>query len=185
MQKNNLNIGCGTDIREDYINLDKINHKGVDIVHDLEETPYPFTDNQFNYIYAGAVLEYLNNYKKCIKELLRILKPNGILEIDVPFNAAVCSEYHVRFFRYNSFAGFKNTTSLMNIEFNRNFKVVKRRIVFEKYFPFWYNYVCEFVFNLHPKIASFYERTFLRYLFPAYELNFKLKKTTADGVIND
>jgi len=38
MTEKKLNLGCGTDIREGYINLDKKSIDGVDIVHDIEGT---------------------------------------------------------------------------------------------------------------------------------------------------
>ena len=46
-----LNLGCGRDIREGYVNLDKAGLDGVDVVHDLNVFPYPFEDNEFDEIH--------------------------------------------------------------------------------------------------------------------------------------
>lgn len=37
-----LNLGCGNDIREGWVNLDINKKEGVNVVHDLNEVPLPF-----------------------------------------------------------------------------------------------------------------------------------------------
>ena len=44
-----LNLGCGNDYRDGYVNVD-IGNCRKDIEHDLEEFPYPFADNEFEEI---------------------------------------------------------------------------------------------------------------------------------------
>jgi predicted SAM-dependent methyltransferase len=79
-----LNLGCGNDLKDGYINLDIVDYGGNQI-HDLNNIPYPFDENYFNEIYASHVLEHLNNFHNSISELYRIIKPNGILIIHAPF----------------------------------------------------------------------------------------------------
>ena len=78
-----LNLGCGNDIRKNWINLDILNNKGVDIIHDLNKLPLPFNENYFDYILCTDVLEHIN-YFPLMNELYRILKKKGILKIKVP-----------------------------------------------------------------------------------------------------
>ena len=40
-----LNLGCGTDIKKGYINLDVAKLDGVDVVHDINRLPLPFKEN--------------------------------------------------------------------------------------------------------------------------------------------
>ena len=40
--KEKLNLGCGNDIRADYLNLDLSAIEGIDVVHDLNMLPLPF-----------------------------------------------------------------------------------------------------------------------------------------------
>ena len=36
-----INLGCGREILEGYTNVDLIKEQGVDVIHDLNEYPYP------------------------------------------------------------------------------------------------------------------------------------------------
>ena len=179
--KKKLNLGCGGDIRrsseEDWVNLDFIQGNGVDVVHDLEKTPYPFNDHEFDYIIAQNIIEHLDNFTGAIEEITRILKKKAILEIIVPYHSQEVSEFHKRLFRYNSFS-VSNITNLERIKLFGSFKVLGRKIIFRKNFPFWLNIIPEAIFNLHPKIALFYEYTCLRNLFPGYLIKYKLVKNS-------
>lgn len=50
MKKKKLNLGCGKDIKKEYVNLDIRKFPGVDIIHDLNKFPYPFKDDSFDEI---------------------------------------------------------------------------------------------------------------------------------------
>jgi len=50
-----LNIGCGKDLKEGYVNLDVVNYGGNQI-HDLNKFPYPFEENTFDEIYASKYM---------------------------------------------------------------------------------------------------------------------------------
>lgn len=185
MIKKCLNLGSGTDIKkknsnEEWVNLDYIKAKGIDVVHNLNITPYPFKSNTFDKIYASHVLEHLEgDWFGIMNELYRILKAGGILYVEVPhFTSAVAFiENHRRFFRFRSFEDFqeqKNLKALDQITGNK-FEILSRRIKFLK-LPFLYNIPVEWFANLSKSSAILYENTFLRSLFPAEELIFKLKK---------
>jgi len=79
-----LNLGCGQFSKLGYINLDINSKTKADIFHDLTKFPYPFKDNNFSLIEADHVLEHLKDPIKVIKELHRILEPNGKLIIKIP-----------------------------------------------------------------------------------------------------
>lgn len=83
-----LNLGCGKDIKpksEDWVNVNKVNLEGVDVVHDLNTFPYPFGDNSVDYIFMSHTLEHLDDIVRVMEELWRILEDNGKLEIIVPY----------------------------------------------------------------------------------------------------
>jgi predicted SAM-dependent methyltransferase len=55
-----LNLGCGSDYRQGYINVDRVS--GVaDVVHDLNVFPYPWSDNSVDEIVARHILEHLED----------------------------------------------------------------------------------------------------------------------------
>ena len=78
-----LNLGCGNDRKQGYVNLDLYNKK-ADIVHDLEKYPYPFKKDTFEEILAYNILEHLNDPYKTLLEIHRISKPKTIIKIIVP-----------------------------------------------------------------------------------------------------
>ncbi len=76
-----LNVGCGKEILKKWINLDFIKAEGVDIVHNLDITPYPFEDNTFDHIRASQIIEHLNDPENFLRELWRISKPGAKINI--------------------------------------------------------------------------------------------------------
>lgn len=175
-----LNLGCGEDIKEGFINLDNTKNKGVNVVHDLNKTPYPFKNEEFDEIYASHVLEHLDgDWFKIIKELNRILKKGGILIVKVPhFSSPIAfMENHRRFFRYRSFESYDEQKSMKALDQknNYNFQILERKIIFTKRI-FIYNYLIEWFVNLNKNSALLYENTFLKSLFPAEQMLFRLKK---------
>lgn len=84
MSKVILNLGCNNSRIPGSIGVDVIKKDTVDIVHDLNQTPYPFTDNYADEIHMYHVLEHLDDPIKAIEEVYRILKPGGRLYLRVP-----------------------------------------------------------------------------------------------------
>lgn len=80
-----LNLGCGHDIRPDWVNHDVAPLPGVDVVHDLEEYPWPFPDDAFREIEMINVLEHLSDTSRAMEELHRISAPGGRVLIRVPY----------------------------------------------------------------------------------------------------
>ena len=79
-----LNLGCGIDYREGFVNVDFHSHIKIDVQHDLNVVPYPFKDEEFDFILASHVLEHLDKPFVIMKELHRILKKDGKLHLKVP-----------------------------------------------------------------------------------------------------
>lgn len=79
-----LNVGCGEDYKEGYVNLDWSPLVKAEVVHDLNSLPYPLDDGSFDEIEAFHILEHLDKPFAVMKELHRILRPGGVLTIRVP-----------------------------------------------------------------------------------------------------
>ncbi len=94
-----LDVGCGRMPYKEILleNSDIDSYKGVDInsalVYDAEVKPdfywdgvtLPFDSNSFNSVIATEVLEHCPNPDIILKEILRVLKPDGFFLLTVPF----------------------------------------------------------------------------------------------------
>jgi len=86
-----LNVGCGTDIREGWINLDSSKLPGVDIVANLDDcgrTPLPLADDTIEEFYCSHVLEHLRDALGFMQELHRIAKHGAVATIRVPYGSS-------------------------------------------------------------------------------------------------
>jgi len=79
-----LNLGCGQFRKDGFVNIDISPHTRADVVHDLDQFPYPFDDETFGLIEADHLLEHLSTPFRVMTELNRLLKPGGIIHILVP-----------------------------------------------------------------------------------------------------
>lgn len=101
-----LNLGCGQTKLPGYLGVDKIKTAQVDIVHDLDVRPYPFADSSVAEIVADNVLEHVASLLPTMEEIYRLLEPNGIIKIRVPYaksDAAFKDPTHKNFFTENTF----------------------------------------------------------------------------------
>ena len=82
-----LNIGAGQRIIAGAVNHDIVKHRPeIDVVHDLNDMPWPWDDNSFDYISARAVFEHLNHdLIVSMNECWRILAPGGVIDLKLPY----------------------------------------------------------------------------------------------------
>jgi SAM-dependent methyltransferase len=82
-----LNVGCGRDIRDGYVNIDGADLPGIDFIVDLDDcatTPLPLPDDHFQELELTHVLEHLRNPLPLMQELYRVTAPGGRLLVRVP-----------------------------------------------------------------------------------------------------
>jgi predicted SAM-dependent methyltransferase len=113
--KNKLYLGAGTDrFGDDWLHHDLLPLEGIESVHNLVITPYPWPDAQFTHISAIDVVEHLPNYDndnnpmiiKFLEECHRLLMLGGELRIRTPrYDAEFLwiDPTHVRGFHEQSF----------------------------------------------------------------------------------
>ena len=174
VNKKILDIGCGNHKIPKSIGLDSVNIPGVDIVHDLNEIPYPFKDNSFDVIYANQVLEHLDApLDKIMEELCRICKEGGKIKITVPHALNVSAfgdPTHKKFFTYFTFDYFGGNEQ--SYYTRTRLKILKRKFIYltgkksSKILK-----PLEYIINLFP---IFYSH-FFAFLFPISTLYFELE----------
>ncbi len=103
-----LNIGCGTDYRKDWINVDFNKDFNPDVYFDIntiyDGKKFPFEDKTFDKIIIFDVLEHFPYPLPILRELYRICKVDGSIKIKVPYGVSVWNNLdHKRMFFIASF----------------------------------------------------------------------------------
>jgi len=170
-----LHIGCGKNKLEGVVGVDLLKLPGVDVVHDLDNYPWPFANNGFDLVYAHSVVEHITDIVSLFDEIARILKVNGRLVLAVPYFRSVdafTDLTHKHFFTSNSLDYFLNTkSSLSAYEYSSvRFKKV----------GFWYGWpqtsrnpftkIFKFIIHKYPRFYDQYLSLFLPVKIMVWEL---------------
>ena len=80
----NLNLGCGTDFRydKDWVNLDIT--QPCNVKADIRQG-LPFKSDSFDLVWASHILEHLPDLRMMQRELARVIKHKGELNVIVPY----------------------------------------------------------------------------------------------------
>ncbi len=162
-----LNLGCGPNKKEGYLNCDISKEVNPDKIVDLEKK-LPFKDNSVEEIFASHVLEHIKNLLPLFSEFYRICKNGAILKIKVPYfshESAFSNMTHVRFFTWTTF-DFLDEKHSEHWQGVGNFKIIKKKLRWRKQLKF-----LEYIFGKFPRI---YQELFC-WWFPAKELVVELK----------
>ena len=107
-----LNVGCGRNILDGWINMDAYSQPGVDLVYDLEscaKTPIPLANDSVDEFLLSHVIEHIHKPLDLMQELYRVAKPSAKAVIRVPYGSsddAFEDPTHVRQYFLNSFSYF-------------------------------------------------------------------------------
>lgn len=139
-----LNLGAGATKTEGFKNVDAHEVKGLtDIVHNLEQFPWPFENDSVDEIISNNLFEHLPNLVRTMEEIHRILKPNGLLKIAVPYYKhilAFTDPTHVRFFTKNTmdYFTYEGHYSKYNYFSKARFRIVHLACNRDYKFPLWH-----------------------------------------------
>jgi hypothetical protein len=81
-----INLGCGEEILNNWINVDSRNTKKVNLRLDLRQQ-LPFADNRAQFIFSEHFIEHLTYPKEAfnlLSECYRVLAHRGVLRISSP-----------------------------------------------------------------------------------------------------
>ncbi len=178
-----LNLGCGQDYREGWVNLDISSTVGADVVHDIEKLPFPFADGTFDEILCNDIIEHVE-YLPIMKELYRIMAEGGVITIRVPHFTSrnnFIDPTHIKQFSIQLFDYFVENSYLAErhrYQFDSLFKSCSsKKITFQRSARIlFFNRFVEPWVNKNEWRQWFYEASFLRSLFPAENVIVKLVK---------
>ena len=83
-----LNLGCGQNRLEGYVNVDREASMAPDVIMDMERFPWPFEDNSVDEVVAKHVLEHVGATAEVfigvMRELYRVCSGGALVHIAVP-----------------------------------------------------------------------------------------------------
>ena len=80
----NLHVGCGHARLDGWLNADLYPTEATDICFDLQ-AEWPFATNSQCQVYGAHVVEHLAQWQIFFQQAWRVLRPDGILHIRVPY----------------------------------------------------------------------------------------------------
>ena len=174
-QKNKLKIldvGCGFHKTAGAIGIDILSASDADIVHNLNQFPWPLSENEFDLIIAQDVLEHLDDFPKVMAEIYRIAKPGAKLKIRVPHfssSNAFTDPTHKHFFSTESFNYFIPGTIYYQDYPLKTIKLVKDKVHLVGASNFWTP-----ISFIRRHFTRFYEKH-LAFIFPIDNIIFEFK----------
>ena len=108
-----LDLGCGPHSKlEGSIGLDIRPAPIVDVVHDLDQYPYPFNDDAFDHVELSHIIEHVQRPLHLMAEVHRISKDGGSVRIITPHYSSQLSYGDLEHFHhlgYITFLTLQNT----------------------------------------------------------------------------
>lgn len=95
-----LNLGCGLDVRQGWVNIDCTPGPGTDHVINFDDNPVlPFEDSTVEHSDASHLIEHLRSPLPFMQELWRVTRPGGTLALLCPHGSSDAADEdptHVR-----------------------------------------------------------------------------------------
>jgi hypothetical protein len=79
-----LDLGCGRNKHDGAFGVDARDVPGVDLVHDLDQHPWPLPSNQYTKVYCQDVIEHIDEIEPFLLEIARISARGATIELRTP-----------------------------------------------------------------------------------------------------
>src|ERR1700749_15267 len=81
-----LDLGCGTRKQAGFLGVDRRKFDGIDVVHDLLKTPWPWKDGSIAEIHMSHVMEHFTGLQrvKIVNEMYRVMRVGAKATIITP-----------------------------------------------------------------------------------------------------
>lgn len=185
-----LELGCGSSKRRrEAIGIDILDSPAVDIVGEAREVLALFPAAVVDVVYSEHFVEHVADLPELLAEVARVVKPGGLVEMVAPHfsNPYFYSDpTHRHFFGlytmcyYAQCSPFARTVPTYG--HSLEFELVSVDLGFKAERPFVVRYgikrVVGWLFNSCNYLKEFYEEN-LCYLFPCYEIRYRLRRLPA------
>lgn len=148
-----------------------------DVIHDLNVAPYPLPANSFDLIVCLHVLEHVDRLVEATTELHRLLRPGGLLFVEVPYFTSVhyfTDPTHRHAFTTRSFDYYVEGTPVSRFGYSPARFAKKRVEIVVPGNGFFSRFLRRFI-NGHHRL---YEER-LAFLFPRHVIQFTLEAVKA------
>ena len=124
-----LDLGCGKNKhrieKAEVTGIDIDSESDADVIHDLNEFPWPFNDNEFDEVICQDILEHLDDLPLTMMEINRISKKGSIVKVRTPHYSsyyAYTNPTHKHYFGYYTFEHFCG----------KGFEMVEKKLLFPR-----------------------------------------------------
>jgi SAM-dependent methyltransferase len=165
-----LNLGCGRKRMADAVNVDLVADAGTDVVHDLNQRPWPFAADRFDQVHAYDVIEHLDDVVKTMEEIHRVCRSGALVCITVPHFSSANAFTDPTHRHYFASRSFHYVTGEHEFSFYTDARFRRRRsqILFHS------SLVNKVVRRLANRYPNAYEERWA-WIFPAWYLYFELE----------
>jgi len=180
-----LDIGCGANKVPGAIGMDINPRTAADVIHDLDDLPYPFADDEFDEVIGRHVIEHVRDPMAVMNELHRITRPGGTVKLVAPhwtnpdFATDLTHRNHLNSY---SFRNFTDERAVFDFYTEARFR---QRLVRVTILNLWKLTGLEFFINLDNRfprlrfIRKFWEQ-YLNAIMRGKEIYFELEVVKAD-----
>lgn len=91
-----LDLGCGNNKQKGCVGMDMHDQPGVDIVHDIQNFPWPIEDGACRRIIMSHIFEHIEPKHRfeVMDECWRVIRPDGQLLISCPYGGSLLEYAH-------------------------------------------------------------------------------------------
>jgi ubiquinone/menaquinone biosynthesis C-methylase UbiE len=152
-----LDVGCGVKKYPGSVGIDRLPGTAADIVHDLDQFPWPVGDSSFGQIRLIHVLEHVGDVIRTMEEVHRIGLPGARVVISTPHYtdfSSFCDPTHRWHLNSYSLRYFGEDHAGFGYYSRARFREISVRV---KLLALWRYAGFEFLVNALPRFRKFWE----------------------------
>lgn len=179
--KRTLDLGCGNDKLAGAVGMDSNRASAADVIHDLDDVPWPFETSSFDHVRAQDVLEHVDDFIAVVTELHRVCKNGATIDVRMPFMSSVnyaTDPTHRRPGTFRTFDYFDPSKDLAKYSYSRAVVRVVR-VGYER--GYLQNAAGRFFRRLDKLALPFIERNsetyeaYFAYVYPVHNVSYQLR----------